>query len=167
MKKIFEYVVAAALGLVLALLLKTFVLQGYVVNGESMLPTLQNRDFLFGEKISYKVSGFQYGDIVVIGLDDTYQRKHIIKRVIGLEGDKIEVKDGYVYRNGKKLSEKFIREPGKIAEDFNQITVPKDHIFVMGDNRNNSSDSRVFGAFSYDEVNAKIFVEVRNQLKFY
>jgi len=80
-----------------------------------------------------------------------------VKRVVGLGGDVIEVKDGVVYRNGQPINPKYENEPAN--EDFGPYTVPLDHIFVMGDNRNYSSDSRVFGALPENQFYGKLIVK--------
>lgn len=115
----------------------------------SMYPTLDVNEYLF----CMNTSEFQYGDIVIFhpypNSSTTY-----VKRVIGKEGDTIAVKDGMVWRNGEALTEKYIAEP--IEYEMDEITVPDGTYFLMGDNRNNSSDSHVLGPIDEDSIYAKV-----------
>lgn len=165
MKNVLEWVGTLLVGIVIAIVLKVYIVQGYNISGDSMLPTFQSGDFVFAEKISYKTSGLKYGQIVIVEPKNT-EHKRIIKRVVGLEGDKIKIENGVLYRNDKKVSEKYIEE--EMYSDFEEIKVPKGEIFVLGDNRNNSSDSRYFGTFKKEQLRGKVFMEVlNNPLKFY
>ncbi len=156
-----------------AMLINAFVVQAYRVQGQSMLPTLHNDDYT----VLYKLSGaYKYGDIVVIDsrldqhrtlLDDLKengmialitgeQDEHLwIKRVIGLPGDTLEFDGNRLYRNGRLLNESYINEQMTDVSD-RKITVPPGHIFVMGDNRNHSSDSRVIGSIPLGNVLGKM-----------
>lgn len=168
MKNIMEWVGAAALGLILAMVLRLFVVEGYQISGESMEPTFQHGDFVFAEKITPKFSTLSIGDIVILETSEAKEstENKIIKRVVGVEGDKVEIKEGFLYRNDVLVNEGYIQE--EIFGDFPPITVPKGEVFVLGDNRNNSSDSRVFGTFSYDQIKGKVAVEFfNNPLRFY
>ena len=83
--------------------------------------------------------------------------KYIIKRVIAVSGDTLDIKDGYVYRNGKKLEEDYIKGQTFERSDFSYpLTVPEDHVFVLGDNRENSLDSRIIGLIEHDQVKGKV-----------
>lgn len=159
MKQLAEWIFAAAVGIAIAMLLRFFVVEGYRVSGESMLPTFQHGDYVFAEKISYKVDDLEYGDIVILQTD-TAEGKKIIKRVLGLSGDHILIQDGVVYRNGKVVEEDYTKEPA--FQDFEELIIPEGAIFVLGDNRNNSSDSRVFGTFTYDQVKGRVALELLN-----
>ena len=109
MKQILEWAIAAIVGIGVAVALRYFVIEGYKVSGESMLPTFQHGDYVFAEKISYKVDDLDYGDIVILETEN-FDHKKIIKRVIGLTGDRISISDGKVYRNGEALKEDYIQE---------------------------------------------------------
>lgn len=120
------------------------------VDGESMVPTLQNQQRLIVSDMFYTP---QYGDIVILYADKLANEatrsygKPIVKRVIGLPGDKIKIDfvNGIVYRNGEALTEEYTNTPTNLPENFpinGEITVEEGKVFVLGDNRNNSKDSR-------------------------
>lgn len=144
---IMEWGVAVISALLIAVVIRFFLFAPYEVNGTSMYPTLDGNELLIVNKFIYDVANPTYGDIVVF---HTVEHRDFIKRVIGVPGDKIEVKNGSVYRNGKKLTEPYIAE--KMIGDFAQVVVPKGHLFVLGDNRNNSKDSRIIGSVDEKEV---------------
>ena len=137
---------------VLAAFIITFVVQSFVVKGSSMEPTLHNGERLFINKFIYRFSQPQRGDIIVFKPAGAPQEK-FIKRIIGLPGDTITIKDKQVMVNGLLINEKeYTTVP--ITEGFGTYQVPEGHYFVLGDNRNRqaSSDSR-FGVVGY--VNSK------------
>lgn len=138
-----EWIKSLLVALVLAFLIRQFFFANFMVDGTSMVPTLQNREYLIVNKMVYHLHSPQYNDIVVFKYPgDTSQ--DYIKRVIGLPGDKIEVRDYKVFRNGKELNEPFINEPTIPNPEpaLRNFTVPAGTIFVLGDNRNLSKDSR-------------------------
>jgi signal peptidase I len=138
-KEAWEWIKSLLVALVLAFLIRQFLFAIFMVDGQSMVPTLQDRERLIVNKLVYHLHSPQYNDILVFKYPgDT--SKDFIKRVIGLPGDKIEVHDYKIFRNGKELSEPFIAEP--TAPNNQVYTVPPGTIFVMGDNRNYSKDSR-------------------------
>lgn len=127
-----------------------FVAQSFIVDGHSMEPTLHNRERLIAEKIYYYFAGPRRGDIVVIK-DPVEHNRYWVKRIIGLPGDEIEIKNGVIYLNGSKLAENYVAEPIKIPKEAT-YNVPSGHVFVMGDNRNNSNDSRFVGPVSINDI---------------
>lgn len=143
-RNILDWVYTLAFALVLALVIRTFVAEARWIPSESMLPTLKVGDRLIIDKVSYHISGIKRGDIIVFkappssNLDET-----LIKRVIGLPGDTVAIKNGLVYINNQPLNEPYELE--KPRGDYKTITVPENSFFVMGDNRNNSYDSRFWG----------------------
>ncbi len=144
---IVEWGIAVISALAIAVIIRFFLFAPYEVNGTSMYPTLGGNELLIVNKIIYDVSDPSYGDIVVFHTDE---HRDFIKRIIGLPGDKVAVKNGSVFRNGKKLNEPYIAE--KMIGDFPETVVSKGHLFVLGDNRNNSKDSRIIGAVDEKEV---------------
>lgn len=126
------------------------VIQVARVHGASMEPTYQEGDCLIVDKVFYKQGKPDYNDIVVIDyIDSNHDSTWIIKRVIGLGGDHIEIKDNQLYRNGTLVKEDYLNDDVKM-EDFS-IDVLDNKIFVLGDNRNISLDSRELGYFDFDE----------------
>jgi len=133
----------------LALLIHLFLAQATRVEGYSMEPTLHGQERLIVEKLSYRLRTPARGEIVVIHVPG-YGDEMLIKRVIGLPGDQVEVREGQVYVNGATLQEPYLTSP--IYGDYPATQVPEQHVFVMGDNRNNSNDSRSFGPIAEDDV---------------
>ena len=124
----------------IAVALRVFVFEMVVVQGDSMAPGLHTGQVIFVEKISKCFSQPDHGDVVVVKYSDVDER-YYVKRVMGLPGDSLEIRAGGLYRNGEKLNEDYLLE-AMIFNDMSAVTVPEGHIFVMGDNRNDSMDSR-------------------------
>jgi signal peptidase I len=138
--------------------LRTFVVGTYEIPSGSMLDTIQIGDRVFSEKVSYYFRDPEQGDIITFADPENPQRT-LIKRVIAVGGQTVDLKDGYVYVDGKKLDEPYTE--GKQSLPLNTAygvsitypyTVPDGYLWVMGDNRTNSADSRYFGAVSKDSV---------------
>jgi signal peptidase I len=134
--------------LTVALIIKTFLFQAFYIPSESMSPTLEKNDRVIVNKLSYRLHDVNRGDVIVFkapdGVDPSV--KDLVKRVIGLPGETIEQTNGRIYVNGKRLKEPYLTE-GAIAEPgpgFARIKIPEDSYWVMGDNRSNSKDSRLF-----------------------
>lgn len=133
----------------IALLIHLFLAQATRVEGYSMEPTLYGHQRLIIEKVSYRFHPPRRGDIVVIHVDGL-GKEMLIKRVIGLPGERVEVKDGKVFINGQVLDEPYLDKA--MRGQYPPTVVPEGYIFVMGDNRNNSNDSRSFGPVSLDDI---------------
>jgi signal peptidase I len=137
------------LALGLALTIRTFVAEPRYIPSESMIPTLEVGDRLIVEKLSYLGHLPRRGDIIVFAPPPQLQAQGylgdqaFIKRVIGLPGDTIEIKDGHVFVDGGLQTESYIAEPPNYL--MSPMVVPPAQLFVMGDNRNNSNDSHVWG----------------------
>lgn len=146
-----EWVKALGLAVILALLIHQYVFAQFLVEGESMMPTMENREHLIVNKLVYRLHKPEHGDIIVFKYpSDT--TKDYIKRVIGVPGDTIEVRDEKVYRNGKPLDEPYLGEP--TSKPYSPVKVEEGKLFVMGDNRNFSKDSRdpSVGMVPYDLI---------------
>ncbi|WP_404346710.1 signal peptidase I [Sutcliffiella horikoshii] len=185
-KELFSWGKACVIGLFFAFLVSALVVQPFTVKGSSMEPTLDGEDIWSnkddGDKVLIFKSGYmvgidpKYNDIVVIDsrverersltdnfresplvnalLDETQGKNYWIKRVIGVEGDKLEYRGGSVYLNGEALVEEYIQE--EMLFPFEEVTVPEGHVFVMGDNRNESRDSREIGSIPKENVMGKV-----------
>ena len=136
--------------LLIALLINVFVGQATRVEGQSMEPNLHSEQRLVVEKLSYRFHGPQRFDIVVLKMPRQGEEL-LIKRVIGLPGETVEIRDGQVYVDGNLLAEPFTDQSTHPGRD-NQFTVPPLPIYVMGDNRDRSNDSRSFGPVPIDDV---------------
>lgn len=153
LREVLETVLPA---LLIALLINVFVGQATRVEGQSMEPNLHTDQRLVVEKVSYRFHGPQRFDIVVLRLPEQGDEL-LIKRVVGLPGETVMLREGRVYINGEPLDEPFTGEetrPGRQTE----ITVPPLHIFVLGDNRNRSNDSRSFGPVPIDNIVGRAWI---------
>jgi signal peptidase I len=121
------------------------------VDGASMEPTLVSGEYVVVNRLSYRLGSPQRGDIIVFHPPVNPEEEYI-KRVIGLPGDEVEVKDGMVYVNGQPLQESYLNVKTNYAGTWN---VPQDQLFVLGDNRINSSDSRNWGTVPMNYVVGK------------
>ena len=121
------------------------------VDGSSMLPTLENGEFVLVSKLSYTSGEYQRGDIIVFHFP-LNPDEELVKRIIGLPGDQVVVRDGLVYVNGQQLSEDYISHAPVYTGEW---TVTEGHLFVLGDNRNNSNDSKDWGLLPQENVVGK------------
>ena len=143
-RSIVEWVLVVGGALVVAVLIRTFLFSAYYIPSPSMVPTLKVHDRVLVNKLSYHLHGVRRGDIIVFEPPKTFNDKTVkdlIKRVIGLPGDTIEAIDGVVYINGHALREPYL-PPGTRTENLPATKVPADSVFVLGDNRPDSHDSR-------------------------
>jgi signal peptidase I len=146
LREVAETVIPAV---VIALVINLFLAQATQVLGQSMEPNLHSAQRVVVEKVTYRVfHGPRRGDIVVIQLPT--QKDMLIKRVVGLPGETIEVRGGEVYVEGERLDEPWAINPG--GGSYGPQTVPPLHVFVLGDNRGASNDSRSFGSVSIEHI---------------
>ena len=148
-----DYAITIIIALTISFVVCQFVRPTRVV-GQSMEQTLSNGDFLLLNKTAYKKEAPKYKDIVVIEAGSNFDVKYIIKRVIGVPGDKIDIVGSEVRVNGEVLDEEYINKDEVPYGDYDiHLTLRDEEIFVMGDNRNHSSDSRSqrVGAINYKE----------------
>lgn len=163
-----EWVKALGIAIIIAVIIRSFIFTNYVVEGESMMPTLQNGNRLIVNKIDYEISKPKRFDILIFHATPT---EDYVKRVIGLPGDTIQFKNDVLYVNGNPIKEPFLNQyehdkteliNGKLTQNFTlqgvtgKTKVPKGELFVMGDNRNHSSDSRVIGFVKESKVVGKV-----------
>lgn len=138
-KCVTDIIIPFAIAFAAVMLICNFFFYPVSVEGESMFPTLRNNDKLIIEKITYYFKNPERGDIVVIKYPaDISQR--FIKRIAAVAGDKVKIENNILYINDKPQDEPYLLE--NTMQDFNEVTVPENTIFVLGDNRNNSVDSR-------------------------
>ena len=152
MRELIESVLPA---LVIVLVVNIFLAQATRVEGQSMEPVLHNNERLIIEKISYRFQEPRRGDIIVL------RRAHrsgepLIKRTIGLPGETVEVKGGQVYIDGESLDEAYLDQA--TWGTMPPVLVPEEHVFVLGDNRRASNDSRAFGVVAFDDIIGRAWV---------
>jgi signal peptidase I len=167
-----EYAEAAAIAILLALFIRAFVVQAFKIPSGSMEPTLLVGDhilvnkFIYGIKIPYlqstliPISDPDRGDIIVFIYPED-QSKDFIKRVIGLPGDRIQIQGKAIFVNGQPFDDKYghyDEKAGNTHRSYGPVVVPKDHYFVMGDNRDHSLDSRFWGFVRSTAVKGKAFI---------
>jgi len=138
------------------------ILQPHKIKGSSMDPNFEDGEFLLTEKISYRFREPQRGEVIVFKAPGP-KKDEFIKRIIGLPGEKISIKEGKVFINGRLLRESYIKDEvitsgGSFLEEGLEILVPKDHYFVLGDNRIASSDSRSWGFVSKEAITGKAWL---------
>jgi signal peptidase I len=159
----FDWLVVIAVALLVAFLVRTFVIAHFVVEGESMYSTLDTNDRVFVNKLSYRLHDPNRGDVVVLHQVTGASERDLIKRVIGLPGETVEVRNCTVLIDGRVLNEPYLDPavvtPTDCGGDYTlDGVVPEDHVFVMGDNRGGSQDSRVIGPISEDDLVGRAFV---------
>jgi signal peptidase I len=162
-----EWLKAFAIGMIIFAFIRTFFFSNYIVEGESMKPTLQDGNKLVVNKIGYQIGELKRFDVIVFHAN---KKEDFVKRIIGLPGDKVEYRNDQLYINDKKMDEPYLdiyrkQVPGgRITGDFTleELTgeekVPPGKLFVLGDNRLGSWDSRQFGFISIDQVVGKVNV---------
>ena len=158
-----EWALVIVGAIVVAFLVKTFLVQAFQIPSPSMEPTLLEGDRVLVNKLSYDLHDVNRGDVIVFGRPAALQAgpndpEDLIKRVIGLPGDTVQTRDGKVYVNDRELDEPYLPD-GTMTEGIEEpITVPEGHLWMMGDNRGNSADSRVFGPISEDTIVGRAFM---------
>lgn len=160
-----EWIKAFAVGIIIFAFIRTFFFSNYVVDGESMMPTLEDGNKLVVNKIGYQIGELDRFDVIVFHANE---KEDFVKRIIGLPGDKIEYIDDKLYINGQPQEELYLEKyreqilGGRLTGDFTlkeitgEKTVPNGKVFVLGDNRLGSWDSRHFGFISVEQVVGKV-----------
>jgi signal peptidase I len=180
-----ETVVLVALAILLAVVFKTFLVAAFYIPSGSMESTLNVSDRVLVEKLSYRFGEVRDGDVIVFvhdepGLEDAGPSNPVtrflgslgqaiglvppsdrdfIKRVVGVPGDEISCRDGHLLRNGQQVAEPYL-DPGTPTEGCRPTVVPQGKLYVMGDNRTNSQDSRSFGVIDESDVVGRAFVRI-------
>lgn len=152
---IFELVEIVLVAFVLSWLIRTYVLEARVIPSGSMLPTIQLQDRVIVDKFFFKHFGQLHpGDVIVFHPPaSAHSSDDFIKRLVAMSGDKVQIKNHITYINDQPQNEPYVNERSK--EDFGPIVVPEGSLFVMGDNRNNSDDSRVWGFLPQQNVSGR------------
>ena len=137
-----------------AIFIRTFIFEPVQCIGISMYPTLVGGEGMFTEKLTYTVSAPQRDDIIICRYP--YHTEKCVKRVIAVPGDRISISDGAIYLNGERLDESAYWSGYIENSEMPEVTVPERNLFVVGDNRNNSGDSRHVGFIPYCQVKGKV-----------
>lgn len=163
MKEVFSWIKMILIAAFVAWIINSFILININVPTESMVPTIEANDRMFAFRLSYVFSEPERGDIIVF--DGTDEDKRLVKRLLGLPGETIEAKNGQVLIDGQVIDD----YTSEITEDFGPYTIPESHYFMMGDNRDNSKDSRFYTNKFVPEENliGKVFLKYYKGLKIY
>lgn len=160
LKKIFIIIIF----IIMLILFKMYIISRVHVSGPSMSPTLNNNDSVLIEKVSLLNKKFRRGEVIIF---DSGNKNHslYIKRIIGLEGDKIEIKHGSIYINHIQLKEPYIKNNidthgGTFLHDNQLITIKKGFVFVLGDDRILSNDSRYFGEVNTTSIKGHVVLKI-------
>lgn len=164
-RSLIEWGVVVVGAILVALLVKTFLIQAFQIPSASMHPTLLEGDRVLVNKLSYRLHDINRGDVVVFrrpvnmsaGPNDP---EDLIKRVVGLPGDTLQTRGDTLYVNGRALHEPYLAKGTSTLNIDEPVTVPAGRIWVMGDNRGDSQDSRVFGPIPQDSVVGRAFVRM-------
>ena len=147
-RELLEWGICLLGAVVIALPVRAFVFEPYKVEGRSMETTLYNAEVMFTTKFDYLFSGPNRFDVVICNYEG--RTEHFVKRVVGLPGDTVAIRDGYLYVNGEKHEETYLSQ--LIAYNMDETTVPENEYFVLGDNRNNSNDSHILGPLKRNQI---------------
>lgn len=156
--------------LIIVKLIQTFLIQPFIISGPSMVPTYHDKDFIFLDKLSYRISPISRGDVIVFKLHEgdssPYEGDYLIKRVIGLPDEEVSVKDGVTTifnkenPNGFVIDEPYIQDTSKDSIHNADYKLNNDQVFVMGDNRAQSRDSRYFGPIKLEDVRGQVLIRI-------
>ncbi len=161
-----EWAVVLVIAALSAFLVRTFVVEQFKVVGQSMESTLHNGDRVLVNKLGYRFHDPRRGDVVVLEPIKDVSKADLIKRVIGIPGDTVSMSADtcQVLVNGRELIEPYLdpiaKTPGGCGPGLAEVTVPSDHVLVLGDHRNASQDGRSFGVVSFDKIVGRAFVVI-------
>ena len=159
---LFDFVKTIVIVVILAFVIRVFIIQPFIVEGQSMEPTFHNNDYLITEKVTYKFKTPQRGEVVIFHPPDNTSVNYI-KRIIGLPGDTVEIKNGSIFVNSKELTEQYLNSDDQTAlSQGNQakITLGEQEYYVFGDNRNHSRDSRELGPIPLSNIVSRVWVRL-------
>ena len=139
-QEIFEWIMVFVVAAAMAFVVRTFIFEPVRVDGASMMDTLVDGEFMIATKYDYWLGDPERFDVVICNYPDTNDGMYRVKRVIGMPGETIQLLSGELYINGEHMEQNF--DMHSVTQNFGPFTVPQDHYFVLGDNRNNSKDSR-------------------------
>lgn len=157
LKTLFSYVKVVVFALLISFFIKSYVISSTLVEGSSMFPTVYNKDKLIVNKVFFMKKNITRGDVIDFYVPSA--DKYYLKRVIAVEGDTVEIKDNRVYLNGKLLEENYVST--NVTEPHSNVTkweVKEGYVFVLGDNRSNSTDSRDLGLIPRQDIVGKIIL---------
>ena len=140
--------------------IKPFLMEAFYVPTESMVPTLEVGDLLLAEKVTHLFSEPERGDIIIFEASEGGEEVDLIKRVVGLPGDKITLVHGSLYVNDERQREPYLNYEQPDQSTYGPLWVPEGHVFVMGDNRAYSADSRIFGPVPEKYIVGEAFLRV-------
>ena len=160
-RNLVEWVVILAVAGLATFVVKAFLVQAFFIPSPSMVPTLEVHDRVLVNKLSYRLHDVHRGDVVVFERppNDAGAIRDLIKRVVATGGDTIETRGDTLYVNDKAVKEPYVRT-SSIGSPVTRRTIPSGQVFVMGDNRTNSSDSRVFGPIEENSIVGRAFVKI-------
>jgi signal peptidase I len=160
-RNIVEWMVILGGALLVAFIVKTFLFQAFFIPSPSMVPTLQVHDRVLVNKLSYRLHDVRRGDVVVFErpANEPGTIRDLIKRVVAIEGDTVETRGDTLYVNDEPVRESYVKT-SSIGTAVARRTIPTDQVWVMGDNRTNSSDSRVFGPIDEKSIVGRAFVKI-------
>ncbi len=159
-----EWIIVIGVAVSAALLVRAFVLQQFAVSGYSMISTLHDGDRVLVNKLSYRLHDPRRGDVVVLKTLENASERDLIKRVVALPGERVEYRSCVLYIDGREVVEPYL-DPAVVTSTscgvaYASEVVPDDTVFVMGDNRPGSKDSRSLGPITYDNLIGRAFVVI-------
>lgn len=158
---VFNTIEAVVIALALSIIFYLFIATPHEVIGRSMAPNFESGEYLIGNKIGYKFSKPERGDVIIFQYDNN---NDYIKRIVGLPNETISIQNGYIYINSQKLDESsyldssVLTRGGDYLQEGTVVEIPDSHYFVFGDNRSNSSDSRDFGSIERQQIKGKAWL---------
>lgn len=158
---LFEIIETVVVALALFVVIYLFLAQPHQVRGASMAPNFHNGEYILTDKITYKFRKPERGDVIIFRAPKN-QELDYIKRIIALPGETVKVEKGSIFVNGKMIEEKYLPSgpisPGTFLQEGQGVTLEQDEYFVLGDNRNHSSDSREWGPITIKDIIGKAFL---------